>query len=108
MKTPKGFAKIKEGIAPEQKRHQKEEPSAKTALNAQNEGKLSLKAATVCPKTSFSPQQKGLIAPRQLAFLYAAFLPISKTIFLPSLFAARAGHALLFPLILSLAMDFSP
>ncbi|MBQ5801495.1 MAG: GerAB/ArcD/ProY family transporter [Clostridia bacterium] len=106
MKTPKGFAKAKEGIAPEQKRHQKEERSAKTALNAQNEGKLSRKAATVCPKTGFSPQQKGLIAPRQLAFLYAAFLPISKTIFLPSLFAARAGHALLFPLILSLAMDF--
>jgi hypothetical protein len=35
MKTQKGFAKIKEWIAPEQESTQKEDRSAKTALNAQ-------------------------------------------------------------------------
>ena len=41
MKTPKGFAKIKEGIAPEQECPQKEESSAKAVFNAQNAGERS-------------------------------------------------------------------
>ena len=53
-----------------------------------------------------SPKERGLIAPRQLGFLFAAFLPLNKVVFLPALFAAEAGHALLYPLILSLLFDF--